>query len=188
VNLNQRFGPYPYWTTIPGDVLDTTFLSNLGKFDIVYSWGVLHHTGDMWNALGNVSSLVKPGGALFISIYNDQGWISRIWKVIKRVYVCCPKIIQFLMAVTWFTVVIFVRISSGLWYKKSPLVWFKGSGRGMNLWYDTVDWVGGYPYETASLETLKSFLEKKCFFISKILANRGSGCNQLVALNKKHGS
>src|SRR5918994_336835 len=70
--LKRRYFPEAAtWTIERGDVLDTQYLQGLGKWDIVYSWGVLHHTGDMWQALRNVAPLVQPGGQLFISIYND---------------------------------------------------------------------------------------------------------------------
>ena len=52
----------------------------------MYSWGVLHHTGAMWKALENASTLVRPGGLLFIALYNNQGGASRRWKIIKRTY------------------------------------------------------------------------------------------------------
>ena len=70
--LKQRNDPTDIaWTIEPGSVLDPDYLRTLGSWDIVYSWGVLHHTGAMWEALGNVAPLVKPSGLLFISIYND---------------------------------------------------------------------------------------------------------------------
>jgi len=74
------------WIVESGSALDEEYLKGLGTFDIVYSWGVLHHTGQMWQALRNVHSLVKPGGQLFIAIYNDQGWISTYWKCVKTAY------------------------------------------------------------------------------------------------------
>ena len=78
-------------------MLDGQYLGNLGTFDLVYSWGVLHHTGAMWKALTNVIPLVKPGGKLFIAIYNDQGKPSRRWTTVKRAYVKLPPPLRFLV-------------------------------------------------------------------------------------------
>src|SRR6266516_5946417 len=78
------------WTIEQGSVLDTTYLRSLGTFDVVYAWGVLHHTGDMWRGLGNVTDLVAAGGRLFIAIYNDQGSTSQRWRAIKRLYNHAP--------------------------------------------------------------------------------------------------
>src|SRR6478672_6389971 len=79
--LRRRFFPEDSnWRVMRGSVLDRDFLASLGDFDVVYSWGVLHHTGSMWQALENVARLTKPGGTLYISIYNDQGFKSRIWR------------------------------------------------------------------------------------------------------------
>src|SRR5215469_755596 len=64
------------WPIEQGSVLDREYLARLGTFDVVYSWGVLHHTGNLWQACENVATLVSPGGTLFIAIYNDQGWRS----------------------------------------------------------------------------------------------------------------
>lgn len=74
------------WIVHQGSVLDEVFVNSLGKFDVVYSWGVLHHTGDMWNALGNVIRFVDDGGILFIAIYNNQGWRSDLWLKVKQLY------------------------------------------------------------------------------------------------------
>ncbi|MGB3221274.1 MAG: class I SAM-dependent methyltransferase [Desulforhopalus sp.] len=182
-DLKQRFGPFYNWSIMQGDVLNQTFLNDLGLFDIVYSWGVLHHTGNMWQGLENLSSLVKPGGYLFISIYNDQGWISRVWRMIKKIYNQSPKIIQTLMAAIWYFVVVSVRIFSGIWHRKPPRSWFTGSERGMNLWYDVVDWIGGYPFETSSVKDLQIFLENRNFSLTKTHTKSGSGCNELVLKN-----
>src|SRR5687768_16367034 len=70
----------PAWTIEQGSVLDATFVSSLGQFDLVYSWGVLHHTGAMWTALEHAAIPVAPGGKLFIAIYNDQGVASNRWR------------------------------------------------------------------------------------------------------------
>ncbi|RMH79171.1 MAG: class I SAM-dependent methyltransferase [Calditrichaeota bacterium] len=85
--LKRRYFPDDdAWTVEQGSVLDREYLQGLGQFDVVYSWGVLHHTGDMWSALENVKGLVKPGGELFIAIYNDQGYKSMRWTWIKKNY------------------------------------------------------------------------------------------------------
>ena len=75
------------WKIMHGSVLDTDYLRSLGEFDYVYSWGVLHHTGDMWKAMENIKANVKERGVLFISIYNYQPIVSRYWLFVKRSYV-----------------------------------------------------------------------------------------------------
>ena len=69
--LRQRYFPQdPDWRIEEGSVLNNNYLAGLGHFDVVYSWGVLHHTGAMWRALENVAGSVARGGKLFIAIYN----------------------------------------------------------------------------------------------------------------------
>jgi len=76
----------PGWIVEQGSVLDEEFMGKLGRFDIVYSWGVLHHTGQMYKAFSMVIPTVAPGGHLFISVYNDQGFASEYWLMVKRTY------------------------------------------------------------------------------------------------------
>ncbi|MDR2412083.1 MAG: class I SAM-dependent methyltransferase [Holosporales bacterium] len=78
------------WSVFQGSILDQEMLRGLGTFDIVYSWGVLHHTGNMQQAFENVAPLVAPHGKLFISIYNDQGFPSKGWLYIKKMYNSYP--------------------------------------------------------------------------------------------------
>lgn len=94
--LKRRYFPDdPQWTIEEGSALDNDYLRSLGTFDVVYSWGVLHHTGDMWTALDNVAPLVREGGILFISLYNDQGTASRRWKKTKKLYNQLPRGLRF---------------------------------------------------------------------------------------------
>src|SRR5713226_4536121 len=74
------------WTILSGSVLDDEYMARLGRFDIVYAWGVLHHTGSMWRAITNALAAVARGGQLVLSLYNDQGWKSRCWHRIKKSY------------------------------------------------------------------------------------------------------
>src|SRR5215218_1377629 len=72
--LRQREGvSEDRWTVERGSALDGAYLRGLGQFDLVYSWGVLHHTGDLWTAFDRAAEAVAAGGVLFIAIYNDQG-------------------------------------------------------------------------------------------------------------------
>lgn len=88
---SQYFPRSPRWEIQRGDVLDKDFMETLGSFDIVYAWGVLHRTGDMWTALGNACLRVASEGRLCVAIYNDQGPKSKIWLRIKRVYCLLPE-------------------------------------------------------------------------------------------------
>src|SRR5688572_6917957 len=98
--LRERYCPNdPEWIVERGSVLDEPYLSRLGTFDVVYSWGVLHQTGDMWRALEYVHKLVAPGGRLVIAIYNDAGGQSVRWKWIKQTYNLLPNFLRLPFAV-----------------------------------------------------------------------------------------
>ncbi len=85
--LKNRYYPQDeHWKIEQGSVLNGDYLSSLGQFDIVYSWGVLHHTGDMWQSFKNIIPLAKNEGKIFIAIYNDQGFQSLVWRKIKQIY------------------------------------------------------------------------------------------------------
>ena len=79
------------WEIKYGSILDKNFISKFQKYDIVYSWGVLHHTGEMWEAIKNASSFVKKNGLFYIAIYNKTG-TSNAWLRIKKLYNILPKI------------------------------------------------------------------------------------------------
>lgn len=96
--LKRRYFPGdPNWTVEQGSALDKDYLQTLGKWDIVYSWGVLHHTGAMWQALENVSPLARQGGSLFIAIYNYQRLMSPVWLGVKRTYNRLPHGLRWLV-------------------------------------------------------------------------------------------
>src|SRR6202030_2512629 len=98
VQLKNAFFPGdPDWQIERGSALDPSYLRSSGTFDVVYAWGVLHHTGAVWKALENMVPLVKQGGKLFIAIYNDQGKKSDIWRFVKSRYNRTPEGLRFLI-------------------------------------------------------------------------------------------
>ncbi|HKS58454.1 MAG TPA: class I SAM-dependent methyltransferase [Steroidobacteraceae bacterium] len=172
----------PAWRIEQGSVLDREYVERLGQFDIVYSWGVLHHTGKMWDALRNVTSLIAPHGQLFISIYNDQGRYSRYWTRIKRLYNRLPRYLRFLVLVPSF-----VRLRGPMLVRDllrgHPLRSWRNYGveRGMSPWYDVVDWVGGYPFEVAKPEEIFDFYRARGFELQRMkTCGGGRGCNEYV--------
>jgi 2-polyprenyl-3-methyl-5-hydroxy-6-metoxy-1,4-benzoquinol methylase len=184
--LKRRFLPdSDNWTIERGSTLDRSYLESLGSFDIVYSWGVLHHTGNMMRALENAALPVTPGGRLFISIYNDQGLRSRIWRAIKRIYNRLPDglrapYVVLVMAPREFmsAAPALVRLRPGRYVR----TWTKYKReRGMSRWHDLVDWVGGYPFEVATPELVFDFYRERGFSLVQLKTCGGSlGCNQFV--------
>lgn len=184
--LRRRFCPNdPHWRVAQGSVLDVEFLAALGSFDIVYSWGVLHHTGQMWNALDRVAWLVRPGGALYIALYNDQGSMSRLWLGIKQIYNRLPARLRpaFVAAVMGPREVAALGLAL---LRLRPAAFVRrwtaySSARGMSRWHDYVDWVGGLPFEVARPEAVLDFLQRRGFALNWLRTVGGRlGCNEYV--------
>jgi 2-polyprenyl-3-methyl-5-hydroxy-6-metoxy-1,4-benzoquinol methylase len=183
--LRRRYLPDdPSWMIEQGSVLDTEYLAGLGQFDIVYSWGVLHHTGAMWQAMANIKTMVKTGGLLFIAIYNDCGEVSRSWLERKRRYNALPQILRPLYAIyVWMPHEL--RSLAGSMRSGELRTYIReltsaSSGRGMSWLHDVIDWVGGYPYEYASVRDITDFYRRDGFEPVKIRENSSYGCHQLV--------
>ena len=173
------------WTVERGSVLDAAYVRSLGLFDIVYSWGVLHHTGRMWEALANAEIPVAPGGQLFVAIYNDTGSQSRRWRWIKRTYNELPQIARTPFAIA-VTLPQELKNLASATLRGRPADYLRswtsyGQLRGMNRWYDIVDWVGGYPYEFATPEQIFEFYRGRGFTLKKMRCGGvGLGCNEFV--------
>ncbi|MBI3894235.1 MAG: class I SAM-dependent methyltransferase [Candidatus Wallbacteria bacterium] len=184
--LRKRFYPDdPDWTVSQGDVLDESFLATLGHFDVVYSWGVLHHTGDMWAALDRVDGLVAPQGTLCLALYNDQGSYSRVWKTVKRTYNLLPRFLQLPYALLVYAPLELrhilhctLTLQLGGYFRRL----LQGrSARGMNRWHDIVDWVGGWPFEVAKPEEVFRFFRDRGYALEDLTTcGGGLGCNQYL--------
>jgi 2-polyprenyl-6-hydroxyphenyl methylase/3-demethylubiquinone-9 3-methyltransferase len=172
----------PDWRVEQGSVLDDAYIEKLGTFDIVYSWGVLHHTGNMWKALENAEKMAQPHSRLFIAIYNDQGRASNWWLRTKKLYNWLPRSLRFL--VLW---PCFVRLRGPMFVRGllrgQPLQEWReyGRERGMSAWYDVIDWVGGLPFEVAKPEQIFDFFRTKGFRLTRLKSCAGGrGCNEFV--------
>jgi SAM-dependent methyltransferase len=152
------------------------------KFDVVYSWGVLHHTGDMWAAIRKAASLVRPGGTFVFSLYEKTPLCSA-WRVEKRIYSRAPKVVQ--------------KVAQGLYLaaysagvlatRRNPFRRLKNRRRGMNGTNDVHDWLGGYPYESADASEVETFMRNLGFTrkghnpVKVNLAGLlGTGCSEYV--------
>jgi 2-polyprenyl-6-hydroxyphenyl methylase/3-demethylubiquinone-9 3-methyltransferase len=195
--MKRRFGSdSPNWTIETGSALDEEYLSSLGTFDVVYSWGVLHHTGDMWNAVERTARTVSAGGKFFLAIYNDQGEISRRWTEVKQLYQRLPKLLRPLLVALVGALLLARKICGTIGHfllrlilLRNPFASVQSLGesitrkdpRGMSRWYDLVDWVGGWPFEVAKPEQVIEFLQQRGFSLVKLKTCGGKmGCNEFV--------
>lgn len=158
-------------------VLDSETLERLGTFDIVYAWGSLHHTGNMDTAIKNAADRIKQDGKFILAIYNKH-FTSPVWKIIKWFYNVAPGFIKAVMIYTfWLIILIAKSAATG----KNPF----RMERGMDFFYDVVDWVGGYPYEYATIQEIKDYVQSHGFKIIKTIpAKVPTGCNEFVFIKK----
>lgn len=153
--------------------LDRQALAMFGQYDLVYAWGSLHHTGSMWEAIRNTAHLVAPGGVLALAIYNTH-MSSPIWRWIKWLYNHLPAFIQRVMTVIFAAIIYLTKF---LVTRRNPLE----KERGMDFWYDVIDWIGGYPYEYATPQEVEAFMHQQGFVLKRCIpAQMPTGCNEFV--------
>jgi SAM-dependent methyltransferase len=163
---------------IVGSILSSSDVRQLREksgsgYDVVHSWGVLHHTGDLQQAFANCADLVKPGGHLIVAIYNRH-WSSPLWKCIKGLYCRLPRIGQKTMIGLFVPVIYLAKL---LVTRRNPLE----KERGMDFLVDIVDWVGGYPYEYATIDEVLDLGAKNSLQTLRVTpAGVPTGCNEFV--------
>jgi 2-polyprenyl-6-hydroxyphenyl methylase/3-demethylubiquinone-9 3-methyltransferase len=182
---NRYFANDLKWRVEQGSALDAEYMKSLGKFDVVYSWGVLHHTGSMWQALENAVIPTCVGGKLFIAIYNDTGSQAERWHWIKKTYCRLPRLLKTPFAIAVSAPDELKAIARSM-VKLRPQEYIHSwarykNGRGMNRWHDIIDWVGGYPYAVATVDEIFEFYRTRGFRLTKIKSGGvGLGCNEFV--------
>ena len=153
------------WTVLQGSVLDDKFLSMLEPADINYSWGVLHHTGKIWEAIEKASRLTKVGGQFYISIYLTTPEVD-YWRKVKKLYNESSDEEKRMLECWQFVDKVYLpcRLQG-----KDPYetVIKNYVGRGMEYFTDLKDWLGGYPFETATVDEVIKFCTEKLGFSFK---------------------
>ena len=177
----SRFAPSGNWVVRQASVFDLS--SDAGRYDVVHSWGVLHHTGDMARAVRIAASLVEPGGLLVVALYA-RTLSCGLWRFEKWCYSRAPGIVQ--RAVQW-PYAAAKLLAELVLSRRNPLTMVRRyhENRGMRYWNDIHDWLGGYPYESASehevLELVgPEFVLERSFVVKPRTGLLGTGCSEFV--------
>lgn len=163
-----------------------------GTFDIVYSWGVLHHTGDMWQAVSKAAALVAPGGLLVVAFYRGT-YLDPFWKLEKRFYTSASPFIQNLLKGGYIGAFRIARAATRQGSFSDYIANYT-SRRGMDFDHDVHDWLGGYPYESALAPEVDRRLAALGFKAERVFARPkssgifGSGCDEYVYRSQRTGS
>lgn len=154
-----------------------------GQYDVVYSWGVLHHTGAMWRAIAKAASLVAVEGRLVLAIYQRTPSCG-FWRWEKRLYSRSPRWLAAGIRGLYKSAFLGALVLTG----RNPVRYIGeyGRHRGMRWSNDVHDWLGGYPYESASSSEIDACLSELGFAReTAIIANTrrgllGTGCSEYV--------
>jgi len=158
-----------------GSILDDAWVRSLGRFDLVYSWGVLHHTGAMWRAVDAAATLVEPSGKLWIALYT-KGPQYPADLALKQRYNRSSALGKRMIEARWIA-----RLMYGEARRlRNPLGWNKTTTRGMNTYVDLVDWLGGLPYEVASPDEVVVRLRPRGFIADRVVTLGEGGCSSYV--------
>jgi SAM-dependent methyltransferase len=160
--LRAHSGNPPHWTVLQGSILDDAFLKQLAPADVVYSWGVLHHTGAMWQALDNTVPVVKPGGLLYVALYDYDIHVQpspEFWLAVKQRYNRAGRLGKRRMELWYVWEFALYRRLTNVPALIRRIAGYKHS-RGMAFYYDVVDWLGGWPMEFARRADVKDWAGK----------------------------
>ncbi len=173
------------WQIMQGSALDPAFMAGLGQFDLVYSWGVLHHTGAMWPAIELAAARVASNGTLLLALYNDQGRRSRAWRAVKRLY-CSGAPGRWLVGAVFYPLFAAYALWQDVRHFHMPATHAReyAQKRGMSLFHDWRDWLGGYPFDVAKPGDVVRKLTTDGFELQRQTFTQGLGCNEFVFLRR----
>ena len=182
--LLSRYFPDGGWSSRVRSVFEMSPESD-GYYDIVHSWGVLHHTGDMWDAIAKAGNLVAPGGLFAIALYHKTP-LCGFWKLEKKVYTSSGPAVRLIIRTVYKLLYLMRIMATG----RSPInfICTYQENRGMDWHHDVHDWLGGYPYESVMPNDVTGFLERSGFTVERVFENCagskgvfGTGCDEFVA-------
>jgi SAM-dependent methyltransferase len=161
--LHQMASAPPHWSIMQGSVLDDRFMADLPQTDIVYSWGVLHHTGQMWKAIENATGRLHSRSVFYIALYSSDVFTdppASYWLDVKRTYNRANILKKRWMdwRYAWNN-----SIREDLRNRRNPLITIRAykKSRGMSYWHDVRDWLGGYPMEFAGHRETEAFCRER---------------------------
>lgn len=175
--LYARSGRPSHWRILRGSALNRDFINQVGQGSIVYSWGVLHHTGAMWEAIENAMRLVAPAGVLCLALYNYPNNPARHMQL-KRFYNRLPEPLQPALAAAYaaarLRTVTFSQHRNPFTYVRD----YPKHSRGMSFWRDVVDWLGGLPCEFASEDEVQQFAARHGFRLEHVVVGTPGANNE----------
>jgi 2-polyprenyl-3-methyl-5-hydroxy-6-metoxy-1,4-benzoquinol methylase len=157
-------------------------------YDVVHSWGVLHHTGAMWDAMDRAVALVAPGGLLAIALYRRTP-LCGFWKAEKRFYASAPPAAQSMVRALYKAAYAAGLLATG----RNPVRYVREytSARGMSWHHDVHDWLGGYPYESVTPAEVTVWLDTRGFDPVRVFERPaaaaglfGTHCDEYVAVRR----
>jgi len=171
------------WTIEQGSILDGEYVRGLGTFDVVYAWGVLHHTGAMHDALGAAARLVASGGVFAFALYHRTLMCS-LWRWEKRWYSGASLEAQRRARAVYVALFRTAFFLTGRDFQSYVSNYH--SVRGMDFMHDVHDWMGGYPYESILAPEVDALMQPLGF--ARIRATGtplttgifGSGCDEYL--------
>ena len=183
--IHEHAGSPSNWTVEQGSVLDQSFMEKFPKSDIVYSWGVLHHTGDMWTAVRNAAIPLKPDGLFYIALYSSDNYVEpppEYWLKIKRRYNRAGAFGRRRMELQYaLRFMVLPELKAG----RNPFEVMRKYGmRGMTYWTDVKDWLGGYPMDFAGLQETQAFCNDE-LGLDLVNVLTGEGCTEYLFCRPK---
>jgi 2-polyprenyl-3-methyl-5-hydroxy-6-metoxy-1,4-benzoquinol methylase len=181
--LLSRYAPGQSWGVENKSIFDLQ--PRQGQFDIVYSWGVLHHTGDMWRAVEQAAAMVAPNGLLVLALYHRTLFCG-LWRREKKLYAFSSPGTQRVLRAAYKAAFFAGQLARG----RSPVRYIAeyGTNRGMDWPHDVHDWLGGYPYESTCRAEVEPFLRRNGFGVTRVYEVSppvfglfGTGCDEYVA-------